>query len=68
MTRLATALLLATLATGLAGFLACMADPAAGAHLELGQASRILVFNSEGATAPAIYEAIVGRKPDEMTA
>lgn len=54
--------------TGLAGFLVCMADPAARAHLALGPASRILVFNSEGATDPAIYEAIVGRKPEEMAA
>ena len=49
--------------TGLAGFLACQADPSAHAHLGLGPASRILVFNSEGATDPAIYTRIVGRTP-----
>ena len=52
--------------TGLAGFLACNADPAADAHLGLGPASRILVFNSEGATDPAIYAQIVGRTPEEV--
>ena len=52
--------------TGLAGFLACRADPSARAHLGLGPASRILVFNSEGATDPAIYARIVGRTPEEV--
>jgi len=52
--------------TGLAGFLACNANTAAKAHLGLGSNSRILVFNSEGATDPAIYERIVGRAPQEV--
>ncbi len=46
--------------TGLAGALQCLADPAARAHLGLDERSRILVFNSEGATDPEIYRAIVG--------
>jgi diaminopropionate ammonia-lyase len=54
--------------TGLAGFLACMGDPEARGHLRLGPDSRILVFNSEGATDPAIYAGIVGRTPEEVTA
>jgi hypothetical protein len=31
--------------------------------LGLGAGSRILVFNSEGATDPVIYAGIVGKKP-----
>jgi diaminopropionate ammonia-lyase len=54
--------------TGLAGFLACMANPEAQAHLGRGPNSRILVFNSEGATDPAIYTQIVGRAPQEVLA
>lgn len=52
--------------TGLAGFLACMRDPDARSHLGLGPMSRILVFNSEGATDPSIYAGIVGRTPEEV--
>jgi len=54
--------------TGLAGFLPCMADPLAKAHLGLGPNARILVFNSEGATDPAIYAQLVGRTPQEILA
>lgn len=54
--------------TGLAGFLACMADARARVQLGLGPDSRILVFNSEGATDPAIYAALVGRTPEEVMA
>ena len=53
-------------ATGLAGLLSCLRDPAAKEALGLGVGSRILVFNSEGATDPAIYAGIVGRKPEEI--
>jgi diaminopropionate ammonia-lyase len=53
-------------ATGLAGLFSCLADGAARAHLGLGPQSRVLVFNSEGATDPAIYAEIVGRKPEEV--
>ncbi len=52
--------------TGLAGFIACQRDPQARAHLGLGAHSRILIFNSEGATDPAIYARIVGRTPEEV--
>jgi diaminopropionate ammonia-lyase len=52
--------------TGLAGALQCLDDTAAQAHLGLGEDSRILVFNSEGATDPAIYAGIVGRTPQEV--
>jgi diaminopropionate ammonia-lyase len=53
---------------GFAGALACLADPAARAALGLGPGSRILVFNTEGATDPAIYRAIVGASPDAVLA
>lgn len=53
-------------ATGLAGMFGCLTDPSACAHLGLGVQSRILVFNSEGATDPAIYAGIVGRSPEEV--
>ena len=52
--------------TGLAGFLVCMADEAARAHLGLGADSRVLVVNSEGATDAAIYAGIVGRPPEKV--
>ena len=53
-------------ATGLAGLLSCLHDPAAKEALVLGAASRVLVFNSEGATDPAIYAGIVGKAPEEI--
>lgn len=53
-------------AAGLAGFLSCLRDPAAKEALGLGAGSRILVFNSEGATDPVIYAGIVGRSPEEI--
>jgi diaminopropionate ammonia-lyase len=52
--------------TGLAGALQCLADPAARAHLGLGERSRILLINSEGATDAAIYAGIVGKTPQEV--
>jgi diaminopropionate ammonia-lyase len=52
--------------TGLAGAFACLADPEACRHLDLGPASRVLVFNSEGATDPDIYARLVGRTPEHV--
>jgi diaminopropionate ammonia-lyase len=52
--------------TGLAGLLACLADAEASRHLDLGPASRVLVFNSEGATDPEIYARLVGRTPEQV--
>jgi diaminopropionate ammonia-lyase len=49
--------------TGFAGLAQCLADPAARRALGLGPGSRILLFNSEGATDPALYERIVGADP-----
>jgi diaminopropionate ammonia-lyase len=53
---------------GLAGLIACLAEPAARAALGFGPASRILLFNTEGATDPAIYRSIVGASPEEILA
>ena len=45
---------------GLAGFLLAAADPAAREALGLGPDSRVLLFSTEGATDPALYEQLVG--------
>jgi diaminopropionate ammonia-lyase len=52
--------------TGLAGLFACLSDPAARRNLDLGPDSRVLVFNSEGATDPEIYARLVGRTPEQV--
>ena len=51
---------------GLAGLLCALRDGAAREALGLGADSRVLVIGSEGATDPALYEDIVGRKPEEV--
>ena len=48
-------------AAGLAALRAATADPAAARALGLGAASRVLLLNTEGATAPGVYEALTGR-------
>ncbi len=53
---------------GFAGLVACLADGQARATLGLGPESRILVFNTEGATDPALYQQIVGATPEEILA
>jgi diaminopropionate ammonia-lyase len=45
---------------GLAGLMAALADPAIAGALALGVHSRVVLVNSEGATAPALYERLVG--------
>jgi len=47
-------------AAGLAALRLALADPDASAALGLGPASRVLVFNTEGATDPAVYAALIG--------
>jgi len=47
-------------AVGFAGLLLAARDPAARAALGLGPASRALVFSTEGATDPALYQRLVG--------
>ena len=49
---------------GLAGFLLAAADPAAREALGLDGSSRVLLFSTEGATDPALYEKLVGRAPE----
>ncbi len=44
---------------GLAALLLAAADPAARAALKLGPASRVLLFSTEGATDPELYERLV---------
>jgi len=50
-------------AAGLAGLLAIARDQVASAALKLDKDSRVLVINTETATDPASYEAIVGLSP-----
>jgi diaminopropionate ammonia-lyase len=45
---------------GLAGLLLAAADPAARAALGLDAASRVLLFSTEGATDPVLYQQLVG--------
>lgn len=53
---------------GLAGLAAVRQSPDTAAALGLDRSSRILVIGTEGATDPAIYEAIVGQTPQEIAA
>jgi diaminopropionate ammonia-lyase len=53
---------------GLAGLTACLGDGAARKALRLGVQSRILLFNTEGATDPEIYRRHVGATPEEILA
>jgi len=46
-------------AAGLAGLLRAAADPDARPALGLSRASRVLLFNTEGATDPALYAQLV---------
>jgi len=48
---------------GLAGFLLAAMDLAARETLGLGRTSRVLLFSTEGATDPVLYEKLVGRAP-----
>jgi diaminopropionate ammonia-lyase family len=54
--------------SGAAGAAALMALHARGAALGLGlnQQARVLLVNTEGATAPALYESLVGISPAEV--
>ena len=51
---------------GLAALLLASADPATRAALGLGAESRVLLFGTEGATDPAVYERLVGRSADAV--
>jgi diaminopropionate ammonia-lyase len=51
---------------GLAGFLLAAAEPAARETLGLNADSRVLLFSTEGATDPALYAQLVGRRPENV--
>jgi diaminopropionate ammonia-lyase len=51
---------------GLAGCLLAADDVAARATLGLDASSRVLVFNTEGATDPGLYRRLVGRSADSV--
>jgi len=53
---------------GLAGALAARQNPTWAEALGLTGQSRLLVFGSEGATDPALYAGIVGRRPEQVAA
>ncbi len=52
---------------GLAGLIRATADPEIRAALNLNEASRVFVINTEGATDPERYEELVGMRPDTVT-
>jgi len=49
---------------GLAALLSAAGDPETRAALGLAPDARVLVFGTEGATDPQVYEELVGRKPE----
>jgi diaminopropionate ammonia-lyase len=53
---------------GLAGCLLAAGDPAARKTLGLNGRSRVLAFNTEGATDPELYERLVGIQPGSVAA
>lgn len=55
-------------AAGLAGLQALCADPAWRRQAGLDGAARVLLINTEGATAPAVYRQIVGRSAQDVQA
>lgn len=50
-------------AAGLAGLLTLLADSGSAADLQLGAQSRVLLFNTEGATDPDLYRKYTGIAP-----
>jgi len=51
---------------GLAGLIDIAASPEARAELHLDAKSRVLLFNTEGATAPRVYQELTGLNPVEL--
>jgi diaminopropionate ammonia-lyase len=51
---------------GLAALLAAGADPALANALGIGPSSGVLIFGSEGASDPALYQQIVGRRAEDV--
>ncbi|MGV3652815.1 MAG: diaminopropionate ammonia-lyase [Noviherbaspirillum sp.] len=55
-------------AAGLAGLMQLTADPALREKTGLGPHARILLINTEGATAPQVYQDLVGRPAEAVLA
>jgi diaminopropionate ammonia-lyase len=55
-------------AAGLAGLLALLGNESDARLAGLGAASRILLINTEGATAPGVYERLVGERVESVRA
>ncbi len=53
-------------AAGLAALQALRADAALSAQTGLDAQARVLIVNTEGATAPSVYEALVGERADAV--
>jgi diaminopropionate ammonia-lyase len=53
---------------GLAGLIALSRDKDAAALVGLDSSSRVLLFNTEGATAPKVYRDLTGLDPEEVGA
>lgn len=51
---------------GFAGLTALCADPALAAQVGIDRTSRVLVVNTEGATAPGVYATLVGESAGEV--
>jgi diaminopropionate ammonia-lyase len=51
---------------GLAGLIAIMKDAGACTMLGLRSSSRVLLFNTEGATAPGVYRTLTGLNPADL--
>ncbi|MDR5884138.1 diaminopropionate ammonia-lyase [Caballeronia sp. LZ032] len=55
-------------AAGFAGLAALMRERSLAALAGLNSQSRVLVINTEGATAPALYEELTGQHPEDVLA
>jgi len=53
---------------GLAALIKVSSNPELSVSLRLGPTSRVLLINTEGATDPALYKALVGATPAEVAA
>ena len=53
-------------AAGLAGFTALLSKPSSAAQVRLDANARVLLLNTEGATAPQLYETLAGVAPQQV--
>ncbi|WP_234684961.1 diaminopropionate ammonia-lyase [Bradyrhizobium monzae] len=54
-------------AVGLAGLAKVAGDPACRSEIGLDSNARVFLINTEGATDPALYEKLVGARPEDVT-